>query len=226
MSTEPTTQKVAKPKKEAKAPFDDLYKALDNLSPEDRVELNEQGFVIPQLGGLTGDGKVKKVYGYWCPNCNGIGLEFIGSSFIDPNTGAESELPPLHVPIERLPWNQPDLDIQEVDRIAPICMDCRVKLHFEGQMRFLKPDYLRNLKDWAKSRLIGRDRPALKARLKEINKGQAGDGDLPRSYDEPDSNASTRLNPDTGQPFISPERLEAIKDVAAKTGLDDLRGGH
>jgi hypothetical protein len=101
-----------------------FVEALAKLSPQERAELQQRGCVLPHLGKkLTTINK----FGYRCKHCGKIGLEFVGEQF-DNGAGELMNKPPTGLRVENLPWVQPNLRLDQVNRAAPRCQCCLTTL--------------------------------------------------------------------------------------------------
>jgi len=97
-----------------------LLEAMARLTPEERAQLQQRGAVLPHFG-KTIDAQAK--YGYRCKHCGKIGLEFIGEQF-DNGIGELVDKPPLGLRLADLPWAQPRLRLEQINRSAPKCQYC------------------------------------------------------------------------------------------------------
>lgn len=104
--------------------LDTFLDAYNKLSPDQRVTLQQRGCIIPAFG-KSFDAPSK--YGYRCKHCGEIGFEFVGESF-DQGDGTMVSKPPLGMRIENLPWIQPRLRLEQINRSQPRCQACLATL--------------------------------------------------------------------------------------------------
>jgi hypothetical protein len=65
----------------------------------------------------------KSRYGYYCKLCGSVALYFIGESFVQPD-GTKGPIPPHSMPIQQIPFAQPGLPRDRINRNHPICQHC------------------------------------------------------------------------------------------------------
>ncbi len=97
-----------------------IIDTIGSLTAEDRKALYELGIVMPHIAKHAG---VERVWGYRCPHCAHIALEFVGTKF-DNGTDEAVDKPPLNRRMAVIPWVQPRAPEKLVNRESPVCQDC------------------------------------------------------------------------------------------------------
>lgn len=192
-----------------------LLEAMARLTPEERAQLQQRGAVLPHFG-KTIDSQAK--YGYRCKHCGKIGLEFIGEQF-DNGAGELVDKPPLGLRLADLPWAQPKLRLEQINRSSPRCQYCLGVLPHSNGYGIEK--YLVDIALYQDSRDKGFE--ALREARRKGDKNQAShnpDGSpisVSSSYDaNPDQLiAATRARQEAETPGIT----DAVNDMAAKLDL-------
>lgn len=143
--------KPAKDPKDEKAPEKGtvaaLLEAMEALPESERAALLARGFVLPHV--TPGTNLNNFAFGYRCHYCNDVALEFVGDRF-DDGSGAAVSIPPCNMPLDRMPWTQTRLEMNQINRARPRCQCC-------GQIVVLShgfpiPKYVINIADWKSRR--------------------------------------------------------------------------
>lgn len=154
-----------------------LLTAAKNLSSEDRAKLIQAGFVVPNTGSTSLDAPAK--FGYRCSKCGNIALEFIGTKFTD-GDGKETDELPAGLPIGQLPWRQPELRAERVNRGAPICQCCGQTVFF-NRGGYLIAKYVVLIEPWRASR--DKAFEVLRKNRAKLRSGVAPDQDASQAVD-------------------------------------------
>lgn len=116
-----TTTKKPGPK--PKSGLDKFLEMAAGLSNDERHDLMDRGFVLPEA--TSTDSEIRFVYR--CKNCNRAALSFVGSAF-RAKGGNLRDRPPGDQPTHAVPWIQPRLRPEQIDRSKPICQHCHSSL--------------------------------------------------------------------------------------------------
>ena len=206
-----------------------IIELASQLSPEERQELTASGFVMPDV--RPKDDAVR--FGYRCKTCNGIGLEFIGSAFVD-HEGNEIATVPVTVSCESVPWQQSRLPSGKVNRRNPKCQCCGADIYL-SRYRFI-PRYVVMIEEYEAAKederkRINRLRGGLTAdAIQRWNPADAGlkqpDGseinlsDKPGAEGELPEGARPRDEVPVGE-FPSDEKVSQLQDIDDKLGITE-----
>jgi hypothetical protein len=183
-----TTKKKSPTEQAAEA----LAKLSSALTDEQRRELEQLGFVVPE-GDISSALRGEYSLGYRCPYCNEVALYFVGDSWpggadIELKNGTFANVPPLHVSIDKIAWTQKGLSAGEIDRHNPACQNCSTRVVL-GPMRRLKHDLIVQAKWFKENRDRSYDRKLAMEAVREHGGAEAVGG-LPSNYNDPRSNPS------------------------------------
>lgn len=160
-------------KEVAKSAAERLAELAGALTPEQKEELEQIGFVVP-TGDIQAAIRGEYSLGYRCKHCNSIGLYFVGNSWPDGVTltmrdGSVREAPPLHLPIDKIAWTQKGIPAGKIDRHKPRCQVCTTAIVLQP-MRRLNPKYIVPIQ-WFEST---RDKSFSRTELEKVRKDSAG----------------------------------------------------
>jgi hypothetical protein len=161
-----------------------LVKLTQSMSEEDQEKLQQLGFVIP-TGDIESALKGEYKLGYRCPYCNGVALYFVGSSWqgqqIELKDRHVEEVPPLHLPIDRISWTQTGKKASEINRHNPNCQECDGAVQL-GYDRRLRAGLIVHVQRFLGARDKSYDRKA----ILEVTRASAGaDTQFSSSYNDP-----------------------------------------
>jgi hypothetical protein len=144
--------------------YESIMQMVASAPPEVQARLQASGMVIPLLGK---DARITIRWGYRCPQCNRIGLYFIGDRFID-FSGNELDRPSSSVPIDQIAWRQ-DLPAASVNRHSPTCQSCGHELPLHH--RAIRTEYLVECESWEDSRRAAEKELERQRRLRTMGGG-------------------------------------------------------
>lgn len=224
--TEETPRKKPGPK--PKAAMNKLLEAAENLSPEERNLLESYGFILPR--DVAPDALDQRPsLGYYCKKCGDIAFYFVGKTFTQ-SDGGEGKYPDLRYPIQQLPFIQPHLPKERVNRHKPICQKCYQEIHHnQGK---LDPRRVIAIDEWSKARdKAFEEMRKLKNRRFENTsvpwpQGTSDRPGNPKNFSKEGTFADTAENREAGlagQPYLDATDKAAIEAAADATDLNSLR---